>query len=331
MLKYDDFWLPDEKLAPIRHDIYHSTGPGYVVLKNYISKQFTDHMRAVWPNLPEEHMHQKFKTWNSLYYGMPNFERRSPGLDFFQNFFWNAPVCEITHAVALSIIILRNRIEGKPPTLHLAGELDQAAGYRMIFTKNQNISNPWHSDWEEEDTFDLSRIQATLFLSSYGEDYTGQAFVFRLNDGRLISMGRDAGIGAGDLILWRYRNEHTVLEVESQGDQIGFARMLFPPELLYRTPKDRPVTNGRIGDAPFRNSAVRRMTPKERADLIRTHMFGVELGTPEKPGAPKPLAGPAPAPAAAPAPSAAVPSIAAARPKPSIARRIVRKVKRAFA
>jgi hypothetical protein len=329
MLKYDDFRLPDDELAPIRHDIYHSTGPGYVVLKNYISQQFVDHIRALWPNLPEEHMHQKFKSWNSIYYGHPNFERRSPGLDFFQNFFWNTPVCEITHAVALSIIILRNRLEGKAPTMHLAGELDQAAAYRVIFTKNQNISNPWHTDWEEEDSFDLSRIQATLFFSTYGVDYSGQAFLFRRNDGALVSMGRDVGVSAGDLVLWRYRNEHTVLEVESRPDQLGLGRMLFSPELLYRTPKDKANTSGKLGEAPFKHSAARKMTPKERAELMRANMFGVDLGTQEKPAVPKSPAAPA-KPVAAPAPMAQS-AAASTRPKPNIVRRVARKVKRAFA
>ena len=320
MLKYDDFWLPDDKIAPIRNAIYHSTGPGYIVLKNYIPEMLVEHIRALWPNLPPEHMHQKFRGWSALYVGMPNFENRTPGVDYFQNFFWNPPVCDITHAIALSIIVLRNRVEGKPPTLHLAGEKDQAAGYRVIFTKNQDVSNPWHSDWEEENSFDLGRVQATVFLSDHGKDYTGQAFVFRRNDGQLVSMGKDAGVGAGDLILWRYKNEHAVLDVSSQEGQLGFARLLFPPELLYRTPKEKPNRTGKMGEAPFKHSATRKMSGKERADLLRgaAHLFGVELNS---------AAGKARPPAAASAQGTAAPAAAS---RPTLLHRAVRKMKQAL-
>ena len=49
-------------------------------------------------------------------------------------------------------------------------------------TRNQDISNPWHSDWNKPPEIDLSRVQAVLFLSEEGKDYSGSGFTFVTNN-----------------------------------------------------------------------------------------------------------------------------------------------------
>ena len=54
--------------------------------------------------------------------------------------------------------------------------------YRVVQTRNQDISNPWHSDWNKPPEIDLSRVQAVLFLSEEGKDYSGSGFTFVTNN-----------------------------------------------------------------------------------------------------------------------------------------------------
>jgi len=46
-------------------------------------------------------------------------------------------------------------------------------------------------------------------------------------------LGRDLRLKAGDLVFWRYSNQHAVLDVEADPEQLGFLRILFVPEILY--------------------------------------------------------------------------------------------------
>lgn len=230
---YAHFGVSEEQLREVRHAVYHSSGPGYFILRNYIDSNFVQHIREVWTSLPEYYNHEQFTAWRDCKQHMANFEQGgNPALRLWCNFFWNPPVCDVTHAVCLAIAILRNRIEGRAPVADISGENKLAVSYVVIQTRNMELSNPWHRDWTGDNTFQPERLQATLALSNQGEDFDGPGAMFECNDGARISLFQDAGLRAGDLVFWRYSNQHAVFPVSSREDQIGCLRIIFPPQIL---------------------------------------------------------------------------------------------------
>jgi len=136
LFQYDHFGSSEEKLKKVRNDIFHTDGPGYYVCRNYLTSEFITHMQELWSELPKYFWHEKFISWEHLYSGCPNFENNfKNGSRFFVNFFWNPPVCDPTHAVSLSIAILRNRIEQKAPTADLFGERKKRIGLQSCADK----------------------------------------------------------------------------------------------------------------------------------------------------------------------------------------------------
>ena len=101
----------------------------------------------------------------------------------------------------------------------------------MISRTGDRIVSP-HRDWIGDD-FDPRRTQVTLFLSKRGVDYSGDGFVFQTNRGARIVFDRDVVVNPGDLVIWRHNNEHAVLNVTSRPGQVGFVRILLPPEKVY--------------------------------------------------------------------------------------------------
>ena len=73
---------------------------------------------------------------------------------------------------------------------------------------------------------------ALPILSEYNRDYTGSGFYLKNNQGSDVYFGKDIQVSPGDLVLWKYNNEHGVENVHSDPNQIGFMRMLFPLEVL---------------------------------------------------------------------------------------------------
>jgi hypothetical protein len=108
----------------------------------------------------------------------------------------------------------------------------------VVLTRNAATWIAPHRDYAdferrfEKNRFDRSRLQATLFLSEKGVDYSGIGFVFEQNDGQKVVFGTDVPIVPGDLVIWRYNNLHEVAEVTTASDQFGFMRILYPPEDL---------------------------------------------------------------------------------------------------
>ena len=80
---------------------------------------------------------------------------------------------------------------------------------------------------------DMSRLQGTLFLSKYGEDYEEGGFNFTSNQGQWLTFGRDVEINPGDLVVWHYQNKHAVAPLATKPGQIGFLRYIFPPEIIF--------------------------------------------------------------------------------------------------
>ena len=238
MIKYNHFNIDEKILSKIRKEIYHSSGPGYYVFKNFINKEFLIHIVNLWTKLEKYYFHVNFDEltppiWNNIKYGDEDFEKNTKeGNRFFNNFFWNKPIDEVTTSVSHYICILRNRIEGKYPLSELYGFEQNALTYRVIQTKFDEISVPYHSDWNkktingEDETW---RLQCTLILSENGKDYKGDGLIFRKNNGKQILLSSNKICKPGDLIIWRYSNQHAVINIKSQKKQIGFLRIIYPP------------------------------------------------------------------------------------------------------
>ena len=85
-------------------------------------------------------------------------------------------------------------------------------------------------------------LQATLFLSDYGKDFTGRGFHFTTNQGEKIYPAQDLNLSSGDLMIWRYINQHGVEDTQTLEGGLGFMRIVFPhedidvPEIQIRKP-----------------------------------------------------------------------------------------------
>jgi hypothetical protein len=230
---YTQLSLADTELDPIRSALYEPSGPGYFIFKSFISPAQTDAMVRFWSAATQSGF-APFVSKFGIFDGCPNYrlDRGNGQLSYF-NFFWNKPADELTYSIALSMQMLRNRIEGKPLFREIYPLQQRSASFRIVISaRGRNIVSP-HRDWLGNN-FDPLRTQMTLFLTEKGVDYDGNAFLFETNQGQKISFGTDVKVQPGDLIVWRYNNEHSIDVVESSPDQHGFMRMIFPPEYVYR-------------------------------------------------------------------------------------------------
>ncbi len=253
---YGNFGIDEDALKDIRHALYHSSGDGYVVLRRFIEPQIANHMRSVWGSVEPWYKHVKLEGYDNLRIGDPNLERYNPGFNrAFENFFWNEPLDDITMTVSMYIAVLRNRVEGRAPLFQLYPQLDarkpqRVVSYRVLVGWNQDVGAPPHRDWLEPDTYDLARLQATLMLSERGVDYDGDGFVFETNAGRRIVIGRDVAIAPGDLVLWRYNNQHAILNLKAADGQLGFMRIIHPPHLFGAVPEAAKGADNRYAISP---------------------------------------------------------------------------------
>ncbi|MFQ5786602.1 MAG: hypothetical protein ACE5H1_01340, partial [Thermodesulfobacteriota bacterium] len=56
--------------------------------------------------------------------------------------------------------------------------------------------------------------------------------IFETNQGNDVVFGDDVLINPGDLVLWRYINQHSVQDISTEQDKLGFMRIIFPPEFM---------------------------------------------------------------------------------------------------
>ena len=95
-------------------------------------------------------------------------------------------------------------------------------------------------------------------------------------------------IKAGDLVLWRYNNQHAVMNISSKAGQLGFLRVLHPPELLDGIEAPKNDANKSGGGAPeFRTKksiwnrpADETSAPSERTDTVAPHTDAAAQTTP---------------------------------------------------
>lgn len=254
---FNSLAIPEEALRPIRRDLYHSSGPGFHVFRNFLDPQIAAHMRRFWSELRLTHVHQPLPAEGvkmlvsgcpDYYYGTQHGDHRG-----YLNFFWNHPADEVSYAVAMEVQWLRNRVMGRAPQAEIFPLNGRAVSYRTVISMRGKVVTRPHRDFDGNDWLqDPSRLQATLYLSTPGIDYAGDGFILETNQGGQVIFGHDVRVANGDLVLWRYCNRHSVLNVESSGDQCGFIRMLFPIEDVPNRPL--PVEPGASGAAGRRSS-----------------------------------------------------------------------------
>jgi hypothetical protein len=234
-LDFENLGIPEEDLAPARRAIYHSEGPGYFVFRNFLSPALARHVKSFWQNLDQSYAHKPFPGMAHMAKGCPNFYYGEQGGNRgYFNFFWNHPVDEATYAASFQVQWLRNRVMGRTPFEEIFPLYGRSTCYRVVISQNGDNIIPPHRDWSE-DFFvrEPARLQATLFLGLPGVDYVGDGFIFENNQGKKVVFGRDVQIESGDLVLWRYSNEHAVANVRSKPGQAGFMRILFEPDEIF--------------------------------------------------------------------------------------------------
>jgi len=228
-------------LRPIRRDIYHSSGQGFYVFRNFLGPDVATHMQRFWSDLDPMLIHRTLPSEGikALFNGCPDYSYGKQHGDHrgFLNFFWNHPADEVSYAVAMQVQWLRNRVMGKAPQADIFPLNGRAVSYRAVISMRGKVVTRPHRDFDGDDWIrDPSKLQATLFLCTPGADYTGDGFTLETNGGDSVRFGHEVPVACGDLVLWRYSNHHSVLNVESSGDQCGFIRLLFPIEDIAAQP-----------------------------------------------------------------------------------------------
>jgi len=234
--------LGETELRNIRMELYHSTGTGFHIFKNFISPDLVSHIRSVWPKNEMPPGFQLLPGAHVYYPGCPNYYVRYPdGSQIFFNFLHQSPLDEVTQEVSVAVHMLRNRLSGRNAFQDLSGA--RALGYRVTLNRNfEEWVSPhrdfmdWDQRWTKKGEYDPSRLQATLVLSERGVDYSGNGFLFETNSKREITLGGDVPVSPGDLLIWRYGNLHSVENVKCSDDQFGFMRIVYPIYDLNESP-----------------------------------------------------------------------------------------------
>jgi hypothetical protein len=252
---YPHIDLTTDEVKAYRMQLYHSTGPGYVIFPGFLHERYVAHVVDFWTEvLDPTKTHKLFPGKQAISSSSPNYYLSNPDYAVYRNFFWNKPADEVLHAANFKVQQLRNALEGKPTYSEMYPYSGRACVPRLVVTRNGHDVEA-HKDWvgPEPENFQPARLQATLMLSKKGQDYEGEGFVFQTNQGERISFDTDVAINPGDLIIWRYNNEHSVTGITAQGNQKGFIRVLYPPEA---------IKQGGVGHVPLkirvRNSYVGR-------------------------------------------------------------------------
>ena len=154
---------------------------------------------------------------------------------------WAQPLDQFSRYLSVQIQSMRNELEGRPPYSELFTDGNQAVSYRFVINWNGKEIVKGHTDYyHPEDPLnknhDPSRLQATLVLSKWGTDYSGEGFWMQDNSGHELVFGRDVHVNPGDLVFWRYWNLHGVRNIQSVKGQQGFIRFIYPPEAINRKP-----------------------------------------------------------------------------------------------
>ncbi len=251
---FESLSIAEDDLQEARKALYRSTGDGYFVFRRFLGEEVVRHIRSIWPAIDPAHTHRLFESKHDFFPLCPDqYVADERGNRSFYNFFFNTPVDEVTWSASLSVQMLRNRLSGRPPLVETFPAGGRCASYRVVVTRDAKTWIGPHRDYLQEpgsldrDKYDLTRLQATLFLSEKGHDYAGTGFRFERNDGRTVVFGTDIPMHAGDLVIWRYNNLHSVEDVSTTDGQLGFMRIIYPPEIMHAGPQAQPTAQAAAG------------------------------------------------------------------------------------
>mgnify|MGYP001320841359 CR=1 FL=1 len=222
IITFEDILLSGKELDRIRRELYHSSGPGFIIFREFVRRQIADHIVEYWVRQAKpEVSHTRIKPKNPFYPGCPAYFAGSlEGSRTYYNPFWG-PIFDVaTNEVSLAISQLRAKIEGKA----FGREIFPYPGGkctvpRVVITRSGKTIVPPHSDYgmDEPDpaNVDLARLQATLYLSEHQKDYNGSGFVFTRNDGKQVCFARDEKLVSGEhpflRLLYRFVGTHKLL------------------------------------------------------------------------------------------------------------------------
>jgi hypothetical protein len=238
LLKPQKLVLSDSELALHREALYGDGKPGYTVLKQYLTTDEVAHLHQVWKKNPPDPACFDTVPREPKLIGQRPFAFFGNRRTCYYNYLWNKPIDEFSHTLCFSIALLRNQLQQTPLYFNLAPNGRRLASYRLILSdtyKEGDIEVQPHQDfstekYKTEEPESQLYLQATLFLSEYGVDYTGRGFYFTTNQGEKLYLGRDLDIKPGDLMIWRYINVHGVDDTQALPGGMGFMRMVFPHE-----------------------------------------------------------------------------------------------------
>jgi ubiquinone/menaquinone biosynthesis C-methylase UbiE len=229
--------LGSRQVMEARRDLY--LGPGYIVWRRFCTPQETEHIRRFWFQDTNFSWIPSFDKGRDIYPQCPDLSRRSHENSHHYNFFWNEPRDLPTLSLAWRLQVIRNRLEGRPLDQSLnwhhqtPGEKKNfryICSYRLVQTRSEGPVEP-HCDWRG----DHSRLQMSLQLSSYREDYQDGGLVLydRFRNGSPVNISKKLELSPGDLVIFRYSHEHAVAPISTvRQNSLGFCRMILPLEVV---------------------------------------------------------------------------------------------------
>lgn len=235
---YRKFAFTEEELAPVRRTLYSPRGPGYVMVREFLPEPIAAHLQAFWTRGEPRYWNEFEQLRNRDCYevGQGPFASHFEGKDAYLYALWNPAPDEVTLAVALSVIQLRNQIEQQPLFRDLLPTGPMMSFYMVaVSTRADDADVKWHTDeFPHNPRFPYveMRLQATLFLSDFGRDYAGDGMIMEDNAGNEVRVSEGLSPKAGDLLLWRYANRHCVGSIDTPDGGCGFVRVLFPLEAV---------------------------------------------------------------------------------------------------
>jgi hypothetical protein len=230
-------FLDASALSKIRNALYETSGLGFHVFSGFLSQEHAAHIVEFWCNtVRAKHSHALMLSKKAFVKSCPNFVKSHTDTSdrSYFNFFWNPPPDPLTHSVAWQVQLLRNVIEERQIYSEIFPTEGRSVSYRVVITTRGEEIVPEHADWLENPG-DSGRLQATLFLTEPGKDYSGEGFVFTTHQGRKLVFGVDHPIRAGDLVVWRFNNLHAIRNVRTSAGQRGFVRLILPSEKIHDT------------------------------------------------------------------------------------------------
>jgi hypothetical protein len=237
---FESLSIAEDALRDIRRALYRSDGDGFFVFRDFLAEDVVRHIRSIWPAIDPARTHKLFQSKEDFSALCSDFYTAdAQGNRNFYNFFFNTPVDEVTWSASLAVQVLRNRLSGRPPLAETFPVSGRSTSYRVVITREAKTWIAPHRDYMQDpqsldrNKYDLTRLQATLFLAEKGRDYSGTGFRLSRNDGRTLVFGTDVPIKAGDLVIWRYNNLHSVEDVSTTEGQLGFMRIIYPPEIMH--------------------------------------------------------------------------------------------------